>query len=255
LGGGVVTDMGGFAAAAYKRGIDYVNVPTSLMGMVDAAYGGKTGVNFGHLKNMIGVFKQPLMLLIHPPFLQTLPQQHISNGFAEMLKHALLSSNEAVDELIALPKINLASIQGLIQKSLAVKQRIVEKDPNENGLRKVLNLGHTVGHAIEYAGLSCGHDFMHGHAVALGLKAMLKLSEIKMKMAHHRVLKIISFINQNYPTPNWLKDTQNNILEAIQHDKKNNHGQINMVLLCDIGQPQFDVACTIEELEAAIKTI
>lgn len=249
LGGGVLSDIGGFAAATYKRGIAFVNVPTTLLAMVDAAYGGKTGVNFKHYKNIVGVIEQPVMVIIHTPFLKTLPTKHLKNGFAEMIKHALLSNTEAVDELLTINHLHVTDNEVLITKSLSIKQNIVEHDPRENGPRKVLNLGHTIGHAIEYAAMKNGYEILHGEAVALGLKVMLQLSVIKMNFDESTAARIINFIDKHYETPVWLSSLHSEMMNAVVQDKKNTNQQIRMVLLKAIGQPEYDVPCTLRELE------
>jgi len=248
LGGGVITDIGGFAAATYKRGINYVNVPTSLLAMVDAASGGKTGVNFEHFKNIIGVIQQPALVVIHPSFLETLPEKHLKSGFAEMLKHALLSSKEEVEAILSNTEFPPLLNETSILKSLAVKEAIVSKDPNEKGLRKVLNLGHTFGHAIEYVAQENGYEILHGEAVALGLIAALKLSVIKLGFNKTEAQAIINFIKLHYPSPAWLKEHHTNIIEAVNQDKKNTNHSLRMVLLEEVGKPVYDVVCSTEEI-------
>lgn len=255
LGGGVVSDIGGFAAATFKRGISYVNVPTTLLAMVDAASGGKTGINFSHLKNSIGIIQQPELVVIHTPFLNTLPPQHLKNGFAEMLKHALLSGSEAVEELLASDDLETQLNEKNILKSLAVKEAIVAQDPSEKGLRKILNFGHTVGHAIEFAALDKGHEILHGEAVALGMIAALKLSVLKLNFNMNDAESIIKFIRNNYPTAAWIKDNYNTILEAIVQDKKNSNQEIKLVLLEEVGKPVYDIPCSLQEIEAVLMEV
>lgn len=252
LGGGVITDIGGFVAATYKRGIKYINVPTSLLAMVDAASGGKTGVNFNHLKNMIGVIYPPKLVVIHEPFLKTLPPQHLKNGFAEMLKHALLSNEEELNQIINSSHINLYLTTDNILNSLSIKEKIVAQDPNENGLRKVLNLGHTIGHAIESVAMQIGVNILHGEAVAVGLIVMIKLSVSKMNFDPIKAQKITHYIYSNYSVPNWLLEQKSILLKATLQDKKNSHNQIKMVLLKDVGHPVYDINCTIDEIEFAL---
>jgi 3-dehydroquinate synthase len=255
LGGGVVSDIGGFVAATYKRGIKYVNVPTSLLAMVDAATGGKTGVNFRGLKNIIGVIQPPELVIIHTPFLKTLPNQHLKNGFAEMLKHALLEGSEELHLLINNVDIHAFYNDDIILKSLAIKEAIVAQDPNETGLRKILNLGHTIGHAIEFAAQKNANNILHGEAVALGLIAALKLSVTKLNFNQNEAGAIIDFIRKHYPTPTWLNICHKALLDAVLQDKKNNDQQIKMVLLKAIGQPVYDVSCTLQEIENVLLEI
>jgi 3-dehydroquinate synthase len=216
--------------------------------MVDAATGGKTGINFEHFKNIIGVIQQPALVVIHPSFLETLPEKHIKNGFAEMLKHALLSSKQEVEAILSNTEFSPLLSEASILKSLAVKEAIVANDPNEKGLRKVLNLGHTLGHAIEYVAQENGFEILHGEAVALGLIAALKLSVIKLNFGKSEADVIIKFIQLHYPTPIWLKDHHIGIIEAVKQDKKNTHQRIKMVLLEELGKPVYDVICSKEEI-------
>jgi 3-dehydroquinate synthase len=255
LGGGVISDIGGFAAATYKRGIKYVNVPTTLLAMIDAATGGKTGVNFAHFKNMIGLIQQPELVIIHAPFLKTLPLQHLKNGFAEMLKHALLNSHEHLSEILNVTDFLTPLDENSILKSMAIKEHIVTLDPNENGFRKTLNLGHTVGHAIEYAALEHNYEMLHGEAVALGLIAALKLSVNKLNFNESKAETIIQFIRNIYPTPLWVKHHHETIINAIWQDKKNSHQQIKMVLLKDVGNAVYDIVCFQEEIAQVLNEI
>ena len=168
LGGGLVTDMGGFIASCYKRGCDYVNIPTTLLAMVDASLGGKTGLNLGHFKNQIGVFSDPKAVYIDPNFLRTLPSNELHSGFAEMLKHGLIHSEALFDMVIdAMKSVDQIDLE-LLVASIQVKNEVIKRDPNENGLRKILNFGHTIGHAIEGYFLN-SNSYTHGHCVAIGL--------------------------------------------------------------------------------------
>ena len=255
LGGGVVSDIGGFAAATYKRGIKYVNVPTTLLAMVDAASGGKTGVNFEHFKNIIGVIQQPELVVIHVSFLKTLPLQHLKNGFAEMLKHALLSGNEQLNDMLNTTDLIVQLDENSILKSVAIKEHIVAKDPYEIGVRKTLNLGHTVGHAIEYAALENKYEILHGEAVALGLIATLKLSVSKLNFNESKAETIIQFIRHQFPKPIWLKHHHQSILKAVWQDKKNSQQAIKMVLLEDVGIAVYDVVCSHQEIAQVLNEI
>jgi 3-dehydroquinate synthase len=255
LGGGVISDIGGFVAATYKRGIKYANVPTSLLAMVDAASGGKTGINFQHFKNIIGVIQPAEMLVIHVPFLKTLPEQHLKNGFAEMLKHAIISGQQQTTEI--LESNNLAHFlnKASVLKSLAIKENIVAQDPTEQGLRKVLNFGHTIGHGIEYTANLHGFEILHGEAVALGLIAALKLSVLKLNFNSNDADVLIAFIRNNFDTPNWLHVHHADVLSAVLQDKKNSEQQIKMVLLIEIGMPVIDVICSLQEVENILSEI
>lgn len=178
IGGGLVTDIGGFAASCFKRGIRCINVPTTLLAQVDASVGGKTGINFGGLKNEIGTFSIPECVIIDNGFLKTLPRRQVLSGFAEMLKHALLSGKEQVDQMLNLDlmQVGAPDFLQLIKESVEVKDRIVEADPRETGVRKALNFGHTVGHAIESVAIDHQVDLYHGDAVAYGMIVELYLS-------------------------------------------------------------------------------
>ncbi len=255
LGGGVISDIGGFVAATYKRGIKYANVPTSLLAMVDAASGGKTGINFKHFKNIIGIIQPAEMLVIHVPFLKTLPAQHLKNGFAEMLKHAIISGKEQTNLILESNNLEQFLNKVSVLKSLAIKENIVAQDPNELGLRKVLNFGHTIGHGIEYTANLHGFEMLHGEAVALGLIAALKLSVLKLNFNNIDAQALIKFIRCHYQTPEWLQTHHTAILEAVLQDKKNSNHQIRMVLLQEIGKPVIDVNCSIEEIENVLKEI
>ena len=166
LGGGMVSDLGGFAASTFKRGINYINIPTTLLSMVDASVGGKTGINFNGLKNEVGVFADPRFVIINTMFLRTLDMPNILSGYAEMIKHGLISDEKTWAELMNydIAEPDFAKLQEMVGRSVAVKQRIVEEDPHEHGIRKALNLGHTIGHALESWALRQGAPILHGHA-------------------------------------------------------------------------------------------
>jgi 3-dehydroquinate synthase len=255
LGGGVISDIGGFVAASYKRGINFVNVPTSLLAMVDAAFGGKTGINFMHFKNIIGLIYLPKMVILHTPFLNTLPQKHILNGFAEMIKHALIANNAQFEWYLTMSDIAACINKKSILESLAIKENIVAQDLTEKKLRKALNFGHTLGHAIEFASQQKGEEILHGEAVAIGMIAALKLSVKKLGFEAHKAKQIMAFILKYYHIPQWLKGCENDIFNAVIQDKKNREQQIRMVLLQDIADPKYDIKCTLHEIEEVWKEI
>ncbi len=237
LGGGVVTDLGGFVAATYMRGIQFINIPTSLLAMADASVGGKTGVDLGSLKNMIGAFHFPQMTLIDSSFLATLPQNHLKSGWAELLKHGLIYNEQYWNELSAYNAVPLNYLTPLIYKSVQIKNEIVEQDPQEKGLRKILNYGHTLGHAIESHFLYSPQPLLHGEAVAAG---MLLAAYLSHKMVHLPIEKltqvknvICSFFQK---IPFTTKDCTA-IISLLRHDKKNHSGKIFFILLEDIGKP------------------
>lgn len=250
LGGGVLTDLGGFVASTFKRGIDFINIPTTLLSMVDASIGGKTGVDFGSLKNQIGVINQPQMVLIFPEFLKTLERRQVTSGFAEMLKHGLIKDQAYWESLKTSLNYTHADC---IQKSIAIKNDVVMEDPTEQGLRKILNYGHTLGHAIESYFLKNPEKqtLLHGEAIAIGmilegylsheLKGLSKLSldDIKTTFLNH--FEKIDFSEEDIKI----------IVDLLQHDKKNTHGNVNFVLLQDIGSTVLDVKVPTDLFEKA----
>ena len=237
LGGGMVTDLGGFAAATFKRGINFINLPTTLLAMVDASVGGKTGINFCGLKNEVGVFRQAHATLIDTIFLKTLDMPNICSGYAEMLKHGLISDDETWASLLGYDLLNAdpESLRTMVADSVAVKERIVEEDPLEHGIRKALNLGHTVGHAIESWALAKGAPLLHGYAVAYGLVAELFLSSVLAGFPSEKLHSTARFIREAYGTPNILCDDYPALVELMHHDKKNQGDRINFTLLADVG--------------------
>ena len=254
LGGGMVTDLGGFAASTFKRGFPYINIPTTLLSMVDASVGGKTGINFGGLKNEIGVFSQPRSVLLDTRFLSTLDTHNILSGYAEMLKHGLISDTAHWAELMRfeIEDIDLASLQGMVARSVAVKERIVTEDPTEKGIRKALNLGHTVGHAFESLALTSGHPVLHGYAVAWGLVCELYLSVRQMGFPRERMQQTLRFIRDHYGTFLFDCKQYETLFRLMTHDKKNQGGRINFTLLADIGDIRIDQTATKEEIFDAL---
>lgn len=242
LGGGMVTDLGGFAAATFKRGIDFVNVPTTLLAMVDAAVGGKTGINFGGLKNEIGAFREASAVVVDTNFLRTLDDCNLRSGYAEMLKHALLSDVETWARHLRFPldAPDYAALQELVAESIEVKRRIVTADPHEKGLRKALNLGHTVGHALESLALETQRPVLHGYAVAWGMVCELYMSVRMCGFPTERMRQTVAFINEHYGRFAFTCDDYTHLYELMLHDKKNNDGAINFTLLADTGDIRLD---------------
>lgn len=237
LGGGMVTDLGGFAAATFKRGIPYINIPTTLLSMVDAAVGGKTGINFNGLKNEIGAFAPANCVLIETKFLKTLDSSNFFSGYAEMLKHGLISNTSHWAELLKFEtnKINYDRLRELVGQSVQVKENIVDQDPYERGIRKALNLGHTVGHAFESLALAENRPVLHGYAVAWGIVCELYLSHMKTKFPKDKMRQTIQFIKDNYGVFMFDCKQYEFLYEFMQHDKKNSSNEINFTLLEDIG--------------------
>lgn len=254
LGGGMITDLGGFAAATFKRGISFINIPTTLLSMVDASVGGKTGVNFDGLKNEIGVFRDADRVLLSTRFLSTLDTENIRSGYAEMLKHGLLSSTEMWNELINFPleAPNYSQLQAMVGRSVEVKANIVKADPLEHGLRKALNLGHTIGHAFESWAMQRHTPILHGYAVAFGLIAELYLSTAKCGFPTHLLRQATRYIGDYYGTPAITCKDYPALLELMTHDKKNQGGRINFTLLGQIGDIRINQYATNEEIEEAL---
>lgn len=254
LGGGMVTDLGGFAASTFKRGVDFINIPTTLLAMVDASVGGKTGINFGGLKNEIGVFSDSKFVIINTQFLDTLDHDNICSGYAEMLKHGLISDNKHWAELVGfnLAQPDLAQLQRMVAESIKVKERIVTEDPHEHGIRKALNLGHTVGHALESFAMKHGRPVLHGYAVAYGMVCELYLSARKTDFPTDKMHQTVRFILDHYGRLPYTCDDYPELLELMRHDKKNTSGIINFTLLGGIGDIRINQTATKEEIEEAL---
>ena len=271
IGGGMVTDLGGFAASTFKRGISYINIPTTLLAMVDASVGGKTGINFRGLKNEIGVFNNAATVILSTQFLRTLDHENILSGYAEMLKHGLISNEKMWAELVnfdidamsttdaSLFTVHSSLLQRMLADSVAVKQRIVTEDPLEHGIRKALNLGHTVGHAFESFALSTMGTVpsvrtpqLHGYFVAFGLICELYLSTVKTGFPTDKMRQTVSFIREHYGRMPITCDDYPTLFELMTHDKKNTAGIINFTLLGDIGDIRINQTATKEEIYEAL---
>ncbi len=250
LGGGMVTDLGGFAAATFKRGITYINIPTTLLAMVDAAVGGKTGVNFNGLKNEIGAFAPAKAVLIDTLFLRSLDDTNIRSGYAEMLKHGLISTENHWSELIGfdLNNIDYKQLQTLVAQSIQIKEEIVAKDPLEHNIRKALNLGHTVGHAFESLSMHEQRPCLHGYAVAWGLVCELYLSYMKTEFPQDKLRQTIQFIKDTYGVFPFNCKHYDQLYELMTHDKKNKNGIISFTLLGQIGDIRINQSATKQEI-------
>ncbi len=250
VGGGMITDIGGFAAATFKRGIAFVNVSTTLLGAVDAASGGKTGINFLGLKNEIGAFSHPEKVLINVGFFRSLDDKNIRSGFAEMIKHALISSRKDLNEVLGidLEQMDYQRLNNLLIRSVEIKERIAAADPTEKNIRKSLNLGHTIGHAMESLSYKTGKPVLHGYAVAWGLVCELYLSHIKLGFPKEELLKLKYFIKENYGKYDCGCNDYEEILELMKHDKKNESREINFTLLADAGDVKINQTATREEI-------
>lgn len=256
VGGGVVTDLGGFAASTFKRGMRCINVPTTLLAQVDASLGGKTGFNFNGLKNEIGTFSIPEKVIIDPRFLNHLPVRERMSGFAEMIKHGLLSNREYLTRLLNLEyrETTPEYMLELIRRSVTIKNEIVSWDPREQGPRKVLNFGHTIGHAIESLSIMQGSPLLHGEAVALGLVAELYLSVKEKGFPEEVYREVRDFVKQHYP-PYPLMDHVDTLYELMLHDKKNERWGVNFTLLSGIGEFSLDNYCSKDLVVEALSQV
>ena len=253
LGGGMVTDLGGFAASTYKRGINFINIPTTLLAMVDASVGGKTGINFGGLKNEIGVFNDAEFVLLDTNWLRTLDEENIRSGYAEMLKHGLIADETMWAELINfnLAQPNLRQLASMLNKSVRIKERIVAEDPHEKGIRKALNLGHTFGHAFESWAMK-RQPVLHGYAVAFGLIAELYLATTRTDFPTERMRQTVNFIRAYYGSLPITCNDYPELIELMHHDKKNRGNEINVTLLGGIGDIRIDQTITEEDIKEAL---
>lgn len=254
LGGGMITDLGGFAASCFKRGIKFINVPTTLLAMVDASVGGKTGVNFGGLKNEIGVFNDSEYVILSTDFLRTLDAENLLSGYAEMLKHGLISDTRMWAELLNFDfhAPDYALLSRMLADSVKVKERIVAADPHEHGIRKALNVGHTAGHALESWAMRHGCPILHGYAVAFGIIVELYLSTAKTGFPADKMRQTVRFIRSNYGTLGITCNDYDELLELMKHDKKNTDGVINFTLLHDVGDIKLDQTASKEEILEAL---
>ena len=254
LGGGMITDMGGFVGATFKRGIQTINIPTTLMASVDAAVGGKTGINFNGLKNEIGSFYPPLCVFIYNKFLRTLDQANILSGYAEMIKHALISNRDVYTAVFSFEPDSgdLEQLDKLVARSVAIKEYIVEEDPKERGIRKALNLGHTIGHAYESLSFKKNRPLLHGHAVAAGLIGELYLSHKTCGFPMHELSRIVYYIKTYYAPFIHDCDDYESLYELMTHDKKNEGGIINFTLLSNIGEVRINQAVDKQQILSAL---
>jgi 3-dehydroquinate synthase len=250
VGGGMITDIGGFCAATFKRGIDYINVSTTLLGAVDAATGGKTGVNFSGFKNEIGAFAPARNVLIAIEFFRTLDHANIISGYAEMLKHALISTKEEWNETLKfnLENIDFLQLAVLVERNINIKEDVVARDPKEQNIRKALNLGHTFGHAFESLSYKIGKPVLHGYAVIWGLLCELYLSNIKLNFPKEEIIQLKNLIQQHYGWFAFDCAHYELLLEYMRHDKKNESKDINFTLLSDVGEVVINQTATQDEI-------
>lgn len=238
LGGGVVTDLGGFVASTFKRGIDFINIPTTLLAMVDASVGGKTGVDLGNLKNQIGVINTPVMVLIDTQYLETVPQNELRSGLAEMLKHGLIFDKNYWEQFLDISTIDFSDLDQLIHRSVEIKNEIVMQDPTEKNIRKSLNFGHTLGHAIESYFLEneSKKTLLHGEAIAMGmiLESFISWKKNFISEIEYRQIKLV--IKSIYDDVAIEEKDLHPIMDLLIHDKKNEFGTIQFALIEKIGR-------------------
>jgi len=250
LGGGVITDMGGFAASCYKRGIDFINIPTTLLAMVDASVGGKTGIDFYNFKNQIGLFSEAKQVLISDIFLKTLDERQTKSGMAEVIKHYLIADRKA---FLAFPLERTLPEINMIKNAVAIKSKIVDADPLEKGERKKLNFGHTIGHALESYRLSTVEPLLHGEAIVYGMIVETYISVLQSLITEEKAQVIFKILKEEFSMkPLTVLDIEH-ILNNVVQDKKNDNNIIKMALIDDIGSCMIDVAVTEEEIKKAIE--
>lgn len=254
LGGGMPCDLGGFCAATFKRGIEFINIPTTLLSQIDASLGGKTGMNLGSLKNEIGVFAKASHVFICPDFLRSLDRENLLSGFAEMIKHALIHDAAELDALLSFDfdNVDYELLHEMVSRSILIKDYFVRTDPFEKGLRKALNFGHTFGHAFETFGMRHNCPVLHGIAVGFGMACELQLSVSKAGLAPVRGAAIIKRIDELYGTPNATMADADELVELMRHDKKNDGKGINFTLLPKVGEVIVNQIAAPEEIKSIL---
>ena len=247
LGGGVITDMGGFVASTYKRGIDFINIPTTLLSQVDASVGGKTGIDIDNVKNMVGTFTLPQAVFIETVFLKSLPERELLSGFAEMIKHGLIADATYFQELKDSDYKSVTA--AAIYRSVEIKNEVVTEDPYEKGLRKILNYGHTIGHAIEtYSLINDKKPLNHGEAIAIGMVCEAFLAVKNNTLKEEELLTISTYILSLYPKYKIKQKSHAELLQFMQSDKKNEDGQIMFSLLNSIGSCAYNCRVATEDI-------
>lgn len=255
LGGGVVTDLGGFVASTFKRGIEFINIPTSLLAMVDASIGGKNGVDLGHLKNQVGVIRNPLAVFVFVEFLETLPKAEITSGYAEMLKHGLIASEAYWNSLKDFSVSDATSAENFIWESIEIKNKVVMKDPTEKELRKTLNYGHTLGHAIESYCLEnqTKETLLHGEAIAIGMVLANYLSAELKGFPKEKLEQTTATFLSIYKRYSFTEKDIEQVIHLLKFDKKNTNGKVNFVLLSDFNKYSIDQQVDNELIRKAFK--
>jgi 3-dehydroquinate synthase len=254
LGGGVVSDIGGFCASTFKRGLDYINVPTTLLSMVDSGIGGKTGIDYNGLKNAIGTIIQPTAIYINPDLLLSLPKDELLNGFAEMIKHGLILDKSYWEKLVKTGFEDWSKMSSLINGSIKIKLDVIKKDPYEKSFRKVLNFGHTVGHALEaYSLKKDKRPLKHGEAVAIGMICEAYLSKTQLDFSTRELREIAEFISKYFPKYSLRSILSPELITLMRQDKKNEHpDEINFTLLKKIGKGSINHICSESQIAASL---
>ena len=253
LGGGVIGDMGGFCASTFKRGIDFIQIPTTLLSQVDSSIGGKLGIDFENVKNSIGIFQNPQAVFIDPIFLKTLPVEEIRSGLAEILKHGLIANADHWNQLLELNELENVTWLPHLPTTLHVKKDIVEKDPFEKNIRKALNFGHTIGHAVETLFLESDPPLKHGEAIAIGMMCEAFLSHKKIGLPQKELQQIIHFFQKKYPQVLLEEEDFPILIDWMRNDKKNEGNKINFTMLQNIGKAQINQTCSEEEIIESLK--
>jgi 3-dehydroquinate synthase len=254
LGGGVISDIGGFCASTFKRGFDYINVPTSLLAMVDSSIGGKTGIDYNGLKNAIGTINQPKAIYINPDLLLSLPKDELLNGFAEMIKHGLILDKSYWEKIVKIGFDDWSKMSTLINGSIKIKLDVIKKDPLEKSYRKILNFGHTIGHAIEaYSLKNDKKPLKHGEAIAIGMICEAYLSKTQLDLSMKELKEITDFIAQYFPKYSLRTILSPELIKLMRQDKKNEHpDEINFTLLKKIGKGSINHICSETQITAAL---
>lgn len=243
LGGGVIGDMGGFCAATFKRGIDFVQMPTTLLAQVDASVGGKLGIDFQSIKNGIGIFKNPAAVFVDTLFLKTLPERELRSGFAELIKHALIADPPLWKALIKMENLSQFPIEKWINRAIEIKLEIVLSDPFEKNIRKALNFGHTIGHAVESWSWQTDRPLLHGEAIAFGMMCEARLSHLRGGLPDFQLEEILRFLKKHFGKISLPENAFEDLLAFMRQDKKNEQGAINFTLLSSIGSFVIDQFC------------
>lgn len=253
LGGGVLGDMGGFCASTYKRGVDFIQIPTTLLAQVDASTGGKLGIDFGQVKNSIGLFRNPQAVLADPVFFRTLPPRELRSGFAEIIKHSLIASRKQWEQILSISDLASVDWPTLVGPSLEIKRDIVANDPFEKGVRKALNFGHTIGHALESQALETADPLLHGEAIAAGMICEAYLSQQKLGLPQTELDQISRFLVRMYQPEAVAEEQFDHLLTLMQNDKKNRGLAINFSLLPTTGSVEVDQTCTPEQILESLR--